>query len=389
VLASAVVRPALSTLGAWRVLFLALVLAACQVPNNTDYEGDGGPAASGGMGGAGPPAGTGGTPAAPPDARPAANPDAAPPPPRPMPDAGPPAPDAPAAPPDAPPVVSVPRAQPGQRCNVTTDCAGGSCADGVCCVQTCGACQSCAGAGGTCSPAAAGTTDPRCPSTAMCDGAGSCKQMNGTGCGSREACASGFCVDNWCCERACGVCETCGGLSPGTCTPIVNNNDRDNCTGDAVCLGAGNCGHVDQSNFVVGVGGFGTAGAVAQGVVVGRSGRLVAVQVQAGCNAGDVLTLDVRGDAGFVPNSLVLAGQTVTGDALASSDGWRLVVFQSPAQVVAGQRIQLVFGDARASTCSVNTSANLYTAGSMSRFLGGAWTIVESTDIPFQTFVEP
>lgn len=64
-------------------------------------------------------------------------------------------------------------------------------------------------------------------------------------CTKDSECALGtFCVDGVCCgTNACNTCETCNGLSPGTCTPIFNDEDADSCASAAgrTCDGRGTC----------------------------------------------------------------------------------------------------------------------------------------------------
>ena len=75
----------------------------------------------------------------------------------------------------------------GAVCNEASQCASGYCVDGFCCNSACvGACVSCGQTNriGSCSPIAAGVTDPRaicvstdassCGLTGVCDGAGGC-----------------------------------------------------------------------------------------------------------------------------------------------------------------------------------------------------------------------
>ena len=55
-------------------------------------------------------------------------------------------------------------------------------------------------------------------------------------CTAGAQCASGFCVDGVCCDRACdGSCESCALTGKvGTCSPIKNAAD-DSCGGDSIC----------------------------------------------------------------------------------------------------------------------------------------------------------
>ncbi len=128
----------------------------------------------------------------------------------------------------------------GKSCKANTDCGSNVCADGVCCDGACGGpCRACTkalhgGADGTCGDLAAGQAPKsacprpndvcgvggqcRCGDGAKdgaeadvdCGGAicGACSQ--GKTCGGGGDCASTFCVDAFCCDKACsGVCQSC------------------------------------------------------------------------------------------------------------------------------------------------------------------------------------
>ncbi len=146
----------------------------------------------------------------------------------------------------------------GQGCTAetTATCASGHCVDGVCCESAgcTGACMSCnvRGSEGKCVLAQAGTEVPgSCSDGQACDGTGACKSKNGQACVSFTDCASGFCVDNICCDSACGptckICNLPGRL--GLCTPSPAGSDpRGECSqGTGVCKescdGAGACAY--------------------------------------------------------------------------------------------------------------------------------------------------
>ena len=178
----------------------------------------------------------------------------------------------------------------GQACSVTTDCAAGVCADGVCCNMACaGQCESCsngavrgvcgavttprtpcAGAGTSCVGHCDGTQRAACvypgSSTSCgvascsagtntgtlarsCGGDGTCSPIvtvpcgafgcNGTACGSNcptgQSLCSGACVDVLSTPTHCGVsCTVCGGTTPkcqtGSCVQCIVAGD---------CAGAG------------------------------------------------------------------------------------------------------------------------------------------------------
>ena len=56
-----------------------------------------------------------------------------------------------------------------------------------------------------------------------------------------DTCQSGFCVDGVCCSSASdGACNTCNGITPGTCAPaLFGSNPRNGCTPDPTSP----CGH--------------------------------------------------------------------------------------------------------------------------------------------------
>jgi hypothetical protein len=105
----------------------------------------------------------------------------------------------------------------GAACAGNGDCRGRYCRDAVCCQEACDApCTRC-GAGGKCEPVVS-TDDAECDGT--CDAAGACKRKNGETCDLVSQCASGSCVDGFCCNSACdGACDTCNAI-PGQCTVV-------------------------------------------------------------------------------------------------------------------------------------------------------------------------
>ncbi|HZS40215.1 MAG TPA: putative metal-binding motif-containing protein [Polyangia bacterium] len=129
-------------------------------------------------------------------------------------------------------------------CTMGTQCATTFCTNGTCCaVNTCGQCSTCANAGGTCMPLAAGNHGT-CTGANTCDGLGNCKLANGQLCPSGGGtCASGNCVDGVCCSASsCATCQACNvsGMA-GNCQnqPLGPGNG---CSGAGqACNGAGAC----------------------------------------------------------------------------------------------------------------------------------------------------
>ena len=181
----------------------------------------------------------------------------------------------------------------GNSCDLNADCkvpgacaecASGNCADGACCDTPCtGACEACSAslkashaASGTCGPVpaatpaspacsdasllcngtsqscpAACTSDAACASGFFCDLVASpakCTALLSTSnnaCVRGAQCASGSCVDGYCCDAACGsLCQACSGAKTGrangTCAPVAAGTDPDaECGQDAKST----CGH--------------------------------------------------------------------------------------------------------------------------------------------------
>jgi hypothetical protein len=217
--------------------------------------------------------------------------------------------------------------------------------------------------------------------------------MNGHPCISGTSCLGGLCIDGLCCERVCGTCETCAGASTGgTCTAVLNGVDMDSCSGDSLCLGANRCGAIDQrQEMSIGTDGGSDPHGLhqAQGVTVGRSGALVAVRLRVGCQPAARFTVEIRTDTDLKPGNPILASQNVLGaDVPVKLEDWRLFTFTNPAQVYAGQRIQIVVHDSPEGVCWIEVGSNVYAAGHLSDFQNGVWVSLDNLDLTFQTFVE-
>jgi hypothetical protein len=121
-------------------------------------------------------------------------------------------------------------------------CSGGSC---VATTSPCGnfACDGVMSCNSWCN------TDGDCATTAYCTGAGgSCATLiaQGQACGSNHECATGNCVDGYCCgSPSCAGCQSCGVLgSRGTCTSLPAGSDSNGfCPVDApsTCGRNGKC----------------------------------------------------------------------------------------------------------------------------------------------------
>jgi hypothetical protein len=138
----------------------------------------------------------------------------------------------------------------GAPCGMPSQCSSNFCVDGRCCNSPCdGTCEACdlPGASGVCSLISVGEDpDNECNGQQVCDGGGVCKQDLGAPCGSPASCASGFCVDNVCCDSFCnGTCEACNVQgSVGVCDFIPDGQDPDDECGFPFnnCDGSGGCG---------------------------------------------------------------------------------------------------------------------------------------------------
>lgn len=137
-----------------------------------------------------------------------------------------------------------PKLAAGSPCSSATAnrCSTGSCVDDRCCgVASCGTCQSCTGAGGTCVGVTNAEDPDTCSGASLCNATGACKTKAGQTCpaGGGTQCLSGTCADGVCCDRACtGSCEYCNGSTPGTCNFVTGAPK----SGHSACAGTGLCG---------------------------------------------------------------------------------------------------------------------------------------------------
>ena len=130
----------------------------------------------------------------------------------------------------------------GGVCAIGDDCASGTCDLGICCASTCTSrCMSCVAGTGAC-VAVKGADDPSsCTGTSTCDAAGACKSKRGRACMADTECATGFCTDGVCCDRACkGACEACDGAAAGICETVAGkpHGARTCATDGSTCGGA-------------------------------------------------------------------------------------------------------------------------------------------------------
>jgi hypothetical protein len=147
----------------------------------------------------------------------------------------------------------------GQSCSDGAECLSGNCPtdDGVCCNEACGGlCRSCidtenGGTTGTCGNVSLNLDpDDDCTDPDVCDGNGGCGRAQGAGCTNNNQCASGFCVDDVCCDTSCnGDCEACTnaitGGTEGECNPVPDGTSDPACAPDACAAGGVCCGDDD------------------------------------------------------------------------------------------------------------------------------------------------
>jgi len=144
----------------------------------------------------------------------------------------------------------------GGDCNVAgcRECGGALvCKDGYCCTSACtGSCQTCAKTPGTCTSVVNADDPDTCTGATSCSSAGACKRNLGQSCSLGTDCASGFCVDGYCCNTACsGGCDECSS-SPGTCKIVAQGSGGTSpACGAYVCNGSlascpTNCGRDDD-----------------------------------------------------------------------------------------------------------------------------------------------
>ena len=132
----------------------------------------------------------------------------------------------------------------GNPCTGANQCASGACVDGSCCArQSCGSCEACSGAGGTCTKVINAADPDSCTGDRSCSPAGLCAKRNGQSCAAAAECVSGHCASGRCCNRTCtAACESCNLTgAAGTCATIPFTADADNC---------GACGARCSSNHV-------------------------------------------------------------------------------------------------------------------------------------------
>lgn len=156
-------------------------------------------------------------------------------------------------------------------CGTTGVCQGGACAYHASSTQ-CGA-ASCSGSVQTAASYCSGSgtcvagSQTSCPAPYVCGPSTTCQSCsdgakngnewgvdcgaagcpgcpNGTACTSSTQCASGQCIDGYCCNTSCGsLCMACNvSGNHGTCSPVPFGQDPlSECAGQKTCNGSGGC----------------------------------------------------------------------------------------------------------------------------------------------------
>ncbi len=150
----------------------------------------------------------------------------------------------------AKPCVSTTCQAQGANCGTISNGCGGT----LNCGNTCPANQTCAG-GGT--PNVCGCTPTTCQAQSKicgsipdgCGGTLNCgNRCQGNDCETSLQCASGFCIDNVCCETSCaGQCRACQ-QGTGTCLNVRNATDPGTCSNGLRCNDSAVCKVLDGGN---------------------------------------------------------------------------------------------------------------------------------------------
>jgi MYXO-CTERM domain-containing protein len=145
-----------------------------------------------------------------------------------------------------------PRRAQGSYCNLSTNCKVAwcrqcvgslACADNTCCNVSCsGTCETCAANPGTCTKVTDATDPDSCTGSKICNLTGVCRTKTGQPCVFPSDCLTGFCVDGYCCNAACGgSCDVCN-ATPGTCTVLAAGSTGSPSCGPYLCNGgSGSC----------------------------------------------------------------------------------------------------------------------------------------------------
>jgi len=116
---------------------------------------------------------------------------------------------------------------------MSTSSCGNYLCSGTSCLTTCTADSQCSD-----------TTNLYCTGSTGAPGSCASKKANGATCTVTKECASGNCVDGYCCgSSSCPACQSCNVAgSLGTCTNVADNTaDPPNCAANPPCGNTGVC----------------------------------------------------------------------------------------------------------------------------------------------------
>ena len=115
------------------------------------------------------------------------------------------------------------KGQTGSSCSAASECLSGFCKDGRCCFTACTAsCQDCTT--GQCKVVSYAQDIPECSGSKICGKAGACMSALGQKCTAGTECASGFCKEGVCCDKACTApCKSC---TTGKCLAVTSNHTK-------------------------------------------------------------------------------------------------------------------------------------------------------------------
>lgn len=299
---------------------------------------------------------------------------------------------------------------PGMACSRSSDCAQGSCVDGVCCSQSaCGMCERCGRSGG-CEKVINGPDLDSCPRSSCNSGANCGAPAGSSMCKTGIDCTSEICEDAVCCTKACNVCSACD-VPPGvgTCMPLAGRDDPPGCSKTESCS-QGVCTHVDQQYLTtmdealgMPFGGppmQGVPAELAQTITIKTSGQLVEIRAYADCNISDP-------PVSITVQSVAFTGAP-SGEILARANGKSVVLHQSEdarsfenfglqifelrgVNVTAGMKLAWTIAAPSApEQCLLRQAMPSTYAGGTGWMAGnGGWTVQADTDYHFVALVRP
>jgi hypothetical protein len=269
-----------------------------------------------------------------------------------------------------------------------------------CSGETCPVCQRC-GTGGICEAIGRNQRDDTgpaaCKAGEACDGRGHCALPQGADCQTADQCVTGHCTHNVCCDRACDqICEDCRAETRptprGTCVGVSAESEPNSCAMPSTCVRPGACAQLDQQVESDGENyGEGANRQFAQTFTVGRTGRLAAVRLAAGCLRDEQYRLQIQTATAAGPTGQVLSTQIFSGPSALTDPMVQFVALATPPSVVAGQILAVVFGpNGQVPPCFVLRRSGIYPGGGyFSQDDAGIWHSLPQYDMLFSTYVMP